>query len=133
MAKFVRNKFFSAINILGLGLGMACSLLIMLWVHDEYSVDAFHVNGKQLYQVYERRFYDGKVEADFPTQALLAQELKRVIPEIQYSSSLEWNATNTFEANKKINKLPGSFAGPDFFTMFSYPLLQGTAQTALST
>lgn len=128
----VRNKLFSAINILGLGLGMACSLLIMLWVQDERSVDSFHVNGKQLFQVYERRYFDGKIEADFPTQALLAQELKRVIPEIAYSSSLEWNTTNTFEANKKINKMSGSFAGADFFTMFSYPLLQGTAQTALA-
>jgi putative ABC transport system permease protein len=128
----VRNKFFSAINILGLALGMACSLLIMLWVQDERSMDAFHVNGKQLYQVYERRYYDGKIEADYPTQALLAQELKRVIPEIAYSSSLEWNTTNTFEANNKINKLAGSFAGADFFTMFSYPLLQGTTQTALA-
>jgi putative ABC transport system permease protein len=128
----VRNKFFSAINILGLGLGMACSLLIMLWVQDERSVDAFHVNGKQLYQVYERRYFDGKTEADFPTQALLAQELKRAIPEISYSSSLEWNSTNTFEVNNKINKLSGSFAGADFFTMFSYPLLQGTTQTALA-
>ena len=50
----VRNKAFSAINISGLALGMACSLLIMLWVQDERSVDGFHANGKQLYQVYER-------------------------------------------------------------------------------
>jgi len=85
----VRNKVFSAINILGLALGMACSLLIMLWVQDERSVDGFHANGRQLYQVYERLYFDGKVNAEFPTQALMAGELKRLIPEVQYSSSLE--------------------------------------------
>jgi putative ABC transport system permease protein len=129
----VRNKAFSAINILGLALGMTCSLLILLWVQDERSVDGFHANGKQLYQIYERNYFDGKVEADYPTQALLAGELKRAIPDIQYSSSLEYCSTNTFEARNKISKQSGSFASADFFTMFSYPLLQGTPQTALNT
>ena len=44
----VRNKAFSTINILGLALGLTCSMLIMLWVQDERSVDGFHKNGKQL-------------------------------------------------------------------------------------
>jgi putative ABC transport system permease protein len=129
----IRNKAFSGINILGLALGMTCSLLIMLWIQDERSVDGFHANGKQLYQVYERDYFDGKVEGNFPTQALLAEELAKQIPEVKYSSSLEWNSTNTFEAGKKIAKMSGSFAGADFFTMFSYPLLEGTPQTALNT
>jgi ABC-type antimicrobial peptide transport system permease subunit len=128
-----RNKAFSTINILGLALGMACSLLIMLWIQDERSVDGFHVNGKQLYQVYERNFFDGKIEAGYPTQALLAEELTRIIPEIENASSLEWNTTNTFEAGEKINKMEGSFAGEDFFAMFSYPLIQGSAKSALNT
>jgi hypothetical protein len=46
----IRNKGFSVINIMGLALGLACSLVIMLWVNDEKSVDAFHANGKYLYQ-----------------------------------------------------------------------------------
>ena len=129
----VRNKVFSGINILGLALGMTCSLLIILWIQDERGVDGFHANGPQLYQVYERDFLDGKIHADFPTQGLMAEELKKQIPEVQYASSLEWNTTNTFEAGNKIAKMSGSFAGADFFTMFSYPLIQGTPKTALNT
>ncbi|MEP7144036.1 MAG: ABC transporter permease [Ferruginibacter sp.] len=132
----VRNKAFSAINILGLALGMACSLLIILWIQDERSVDGFHANGKQLYQVYERWYYDGKVEASYPTQGLLAQELKRAIPEVKYASSMDYAAQagtqNTFEVGDKVNKMSGRFAGADFFSMFSYPLLQGTAGSALN-
>jgi putative ABC transport system permease protein len=132
----IRNKAFSTINISGLALGMACSLLIMLWVQDERNVDAFHANGKYLYQVYERQYYDGKVEASYPTQGLLAEELKRVIPEVQYASSLEHasppGTLSTFEAGDKINKMDGSFAGADFFSMFSYPLLEGKPGTALN-
>src|SRR6187455_1059333 len=100
-----RNKAFSALNISGLSLGIACSLLILLWIQDERSVDAFHSNGKQLYQVYERWHYDDKVEASYPTQGLLADELKKVIPEIKYTSSMEYAAppgtTNTFEVGDK--------------------------------
>jgi len=131
----IRNKAFSLINILGLALGLACSLLIMLWVQDEKGVDGFHANGKYLYQVYERNYYDGKVDAGYSTQGLLAEELKRVIPEIQYASGFEYAAPgteNTFEAGQKISKMNGLFAGADFFSMFSYSLLQGKAATAIS-
>src|SRR4051794_14483014 len=124
-----RNKAFSAINILGLALGLCCSLLISLWVYDEYSIDAFHKNGKQLFQVYERNFYDGKVDAGYPTQGLLAEELKRVIPEIQYASGFEYAAApgtqNTVGVGEKIGKLTGMFAGADFFNMFDYRILHG--------
>src|SRR5690242_3254749 len=132
----VRNKAFSIINISGLALGLTCSLLIMLWVQDERSVDGFHANGKYLYQVYERNYFDGKVDAGYPTQGLLAEELKRVIPEIQYASGFEYAAPpgseSTFEASEKIAKMNGMFAGKDFFKMFSYPLSQGNATTAIS-
>ena len=132
----VRNRVFSIINILGLALGLACSLLIFLWIKDEYSVDAFHQNAKQLYQVYERNYFDGKADASYPTQGLLAEELKKVIPEIQYASGFEYASApgtqNTFEAGDKINKMSGMFAGQDFFSMFSFPLLEGKAQTALN-
>lgn len=128
----IRHKAFSAINIIGLALGLACSLMIMLWVQDERSVDNFHVNGKYLYQVYGRHIHDGKVDASYITQGLLADELKRVVPEVEYASSLERNWTYTFEAGNTISKMDGGSAGADFFKMFSYPLLQGTPATALN-
>ncbi len=65
----IKSKVFSLINILGLALGMACSLLILLWVQDERSVDNFHKNGKRLYALYERQYIDNKIEAGFYTPA----------------------------------------------------------------
>ena len=131
-----RNKGFSTINIAGLALGICCSLLILLWVQDERKIDAFHANGKYLYQVFERRYADGKIDASYPTQGLLARELQRVIPEIEYASGFEYasmpGTLNTFEAENKISKMGGSFADADFFKMFSYPLVEGNSETALS-
>lgn len=130
---FIKNKSHSFINVSGLSVGLACSLLIVLWVQDERSVDAFHANGKLLYQVYERQSHDGKIEASYLTQGLLADELKRRIPEVRYASGLEQGHPLTFQSGDKIVKLEGTFAGADFFRMFSYPLLQGTPESALNT
>jgi putative ABC transport system permease protein len=128
----VHNKAFSIINIMGLALGLTCSLLIMLWVQDEYSVDAFHKNNSQLYHVYERGFTDGKVEAGYKTRGLLADELKANISGIEYASAVETAQSVVCEAGDKILKMDGAFASSDFFTMFSYPLLHGTLQTLLN-
>ncbi|MFT3705391.1 MAG: ABC transporter permease [Agriterribacter sp.] len=132
----VRNKAFSIINISGLALGILASLLIILWVRDEKSVDEFHTNNKQLYHVYERNYYDGKVDAGYSTPGLLADELKRVVPEVEYATGFEHVAApgsqSTFEVRDKVSKMDGMFASADFFTMFSYPLLQGTAASALN-
>lgn len=128
-----RNKAFSFINIMGLALGLACSLLIMLWVNDEYKVNAFHKNRTQLYSVFERRYNDGKINAGFATQGLMADEMKRVFPEVQYATGNAWSQQSTFKANNKIIKEDGNFAGQDFFKMFSYSLLQGNAITSLQT
>lgn len=128
----IKNKTFSFINILGLTLGMACSLLMMLWVNDERSVDAFHKNSAQLYTVFERQYHDGQIDAGYYTPGMLADEMKMTLPEVQYATGMAWNELSTFEANNKIMKKEGNYVGADFFTMFSYPLLQGSALTALT-
>ena len=128
----LHNKVFAAINIAGLALGLTCSLLIILWVRDEYRVDAFHENNNELYYVYERSFADGKVQAAYNTQGLLADELKANIPQIKYASAIETVYTVICEAGDKILKKNGVFAGKDFFSMFSYPLLQGTSHQLLN-
>ncbi len=127
-----KQKGFTAINIAGLALGMACSLLILLWVQDEKGVDAFHQNGKDLYYVYERNNLGGKIESWYWTQGPLAEELKKEIPEIKAATPIEWPNNNTFSVNNKILKEVGISAGPDFFSMFSYPLLEGRATDALN-
>ena len=127
-----KNKAFSFINIMGLALGLACSLLIMLWVSDEYKVDAFHKNGSRLYSVFERQYRDGQVNAFHGAPGVMADEMKKVLPEVQYATNYAWNELSTFEANNKIIKENGNHAGQDFFKIFTYPLLQGNAATALA-
>ena len=86
----VKDKTFSLINLLGLALGMTCSLLILLWIRDEKSIDNFHANGKELYLLYESRYSDGQVDAGYGTAGMLASQLKNTIPEIKYASNISW-------------------------------------------
>src|SRR5215212_9516868 len=94
-----KNKVFSAINVMGLALGLSCSLLIILWINDEYKVDAFHKKGKQLYTVIERQYRDGEVNAFQGGPGVLADEMKKVLPEVQFATNCAWNELTTFEAN----------------------------------
>jgi len=128
----IKHKVNALINIVGLSVGLACTLMIMLWIQDERSVDDFHANGKHLYQVYERQTNQGKVDASYLTQGLLASELKKNIPDIKYAAGMDQIFPRTFEVNKKVIKQDGTYAGADFFRMFSYKLLQGNIEHALS-
>ena len=59
----LRNKVYSSINILGLSLGLACCMLIILYSKDEVSYDRFHDNAQNIYRITNTRFgADGKVE-----------------------------------------------------------------------
>ncbi len=126
------NKAFSIINILGLALGLACSLLIFLWVQDETQMDAFHANGKRLYVIIHRAYFDHKSVAGYSTPALLAEELKKEIPEINLATQFSWNQDHTFQVGSKILKVNGTYASPDYFKMFRFHLLEGKPSSALN-
>src|ERR1044072_6089319 len=105
-----KNKAFSLINIMGLALGLACSLLIMLWVKDEYQVDAVHQNGARIFSVYEKQFHDARVDAFHGGPGVMADEMKRVMPEVQYATNIDWSNLSTFAAANKIIKENGYHA-----------------------
>ncbi|MEO8416297.1 MAG: ABC transporter permease [Ginsengibacter sp.] len=129
----VKNKVHSFINIAGLSVGLACSLLILLWVQNELSVDSFHKNGSRLYKVYEREYYKDHIDGNYDTPGPLAEELKKVIPEVQDATMMQdENSNTTLQAGDKILKVDGTAASEGFFNMFSYPLLYGTPRNALA-
>lgn len=131
----VQNKSFSFINILGLTIGTACSLLIILWVMDEKNIDNFHDNGDRLYLLYERQYINNVANASYGTEGVLANELKQSVPEIEAASSFAWIDSPdflSFEYEDKAMKFEGCYADSDYFKMMSYPLVQGNAIDALN-
>lgn len=142
----VKNKIFSLINIAGLALGMVCCLFIFLWVQDERSVDAFHANGPNIYAAYQTISTSGKADGNYSTpvrftnnqRSFLLEDSPKAVPGVQrvafYATGYEmpWGHPETFRVGDKKAKVEGSRASQDFFTILSYPLLAGNAQTALS-
>ena len=129
----VKSKTFSFINISGLSLGLTCSILIALWVRDEYRVDAFHENLNRIYTITSTEYSGHEITyGGYDTPGLLGEELKRVMPEVEYACNYT-SEYRMFGVDDKRMKLPGNFAGADFFKIFSYPLLMGSGETALKT
>jgi hypothetical protein len=140
----IRHKAHTAINVIGLALGMTCCLFIFLWVQDEKGIDNFHQNGKNLYALYQTITVNGKPVGNYNTPIIyklrndfLIEDIKDAIPEVKqmayYSTGydLPWGHPETIQVGEKIVKFDGARAGKDFFKMFSYPIIQGNAETAL--
>lgn len=126
-----KNKMFSFINIMGLALGMTCSLLITLWVQDELAMDRFHKNDKRLYRVMENQHYTGVINTYPSTPGLLADNITKDIPEIKMASQMLWEESPLFTVGSTFEKEKGRYVQGDFLTMFSFGLAQGDPKTAL--
>src|SRR5687768_6410707 len=85
---FLRYKSSFLINLLGLSSGLACTLLIYLWVTDELSVDRFHQKDDQLYQVLRNVQHPDGIKTGESTPALLGEALLEEMPEVEYALSV---------------------------------------------
>jgi putative ABC transport system permease protein len=84
-----RNKVFSAINIIGLAFGLACSILLFFWVRDEFAYDKFHKNINETYFFYHWQHYGDELFPCTVAPAPLAPALKKGYPQIAYASRLD--------------------------------------------
>jgi putative ABC transport system permease protein len=121
----LRFKWYSFINIVGLAVGMACCILIMLWVIDELSYDDFHENGKYIYRVVQ----ENSGVTSPPFAATLKEELPEIIEATRFRDRgkvLAKYKTKSFARDKL------SLTDPSFFDIFSFPLVKGDPAVALS-
>ncbi len=132
---FKRNKSTFFINLIGLSTGLACALLIYLWVNDELHVDKWSKNDSRLYQVMDNQQQSQAVVTGEGTPDLLADALANEIPEVKYAAAVtpsSWFGNFTLSSDNKNIKATGQFAGKDFFKVFTYDLLQGNSNEILS-
>jgi putative ABC transport system permease protein len=129
-----KNKGFYFINVFGFSLGMACFLLIMMFVRYELSYDDFHAGAERIYRVintYTDKYTPGP-KTVLSHSSLLADDLARQYPEIESAASL-WSPFKASLKNKTdFFELAGPYADGNFFKVFSYPLISGSEATALS-
>jgi ABC-type antimicrobial peptide transport system permease subunit len=127
LRNLTRQKVFSAINIIGLAIGLACGIMLSLWIFDEISYDKFHVNGNNIYRVLENQSYSSQNMQVAVTPAPMAESMKEDFPEIvsvtRYYSGFSQTITI---GEKKFDETSGAFADEDFFKMFSFPIIKGS-------
>ncbi len=132
---FQRFRLTFFINLIGLTAGLACAILIGLWVADELSVDAFHTDGNRLYQVMENTVTQQGITTGGQTADFLGDALVAEIPEIEtavVTTPPAFFPTFTLSAGERHAKGNGKYVGPQFLSMFSYPLIAGDAAKALA-
>ncbi|MBO9632755.1 MAG: ABC transporter permease [Chitinophagaceae bacterium] len=125
-----KNKRFSAINLLGLSIGMAAAILILLWIQHELSYDRFYSDQDRLYKAMNRAAFDGKLQVWGTTPKILGKTLKAEYPEIEYMSRTDDNKALMKVGEKRING-SGMFTDPDFLHIFSFKLKQGNIDKVL--
>ncbi|NUO80581.1 ABC transporter permease, partial [candidate division KSB1 bacterium] len=83
LRNLLRHKGYSFINVVGLAIGMACCILILLWVRDELSYDAFHPESDRIYRVVQEQRFSGSVQQVAVVAAPVAPALANDFPEVE--------------------------------------------------
>jgi putative ABC transport system permease protein len=130
----LKFKGYAAINLFGLALGLTAGIMIMLYVMDELSYDKFHTKLDRIYRV-ETKFVTNKSTGDEGSMETngwaIGSVLKKDYPEVEsvlYTRSASFLSVN--HEGKRIRERT-HFMSPEFFNIFSFPLIKGNADKAL--
>ncbi|ADB40570.1 ABC transporter permease [Spirosoma linguale] len=128
----MKNKLFSSINVLGLALGMACSLLIGLWVRDELSYDRFLPNAESIHYVRVNFPYNGETVTNYITPGPLQEAIAKDVPEVAAATKINFNNEVLVKVGETVAKEKGHYATADFFGVFDLPAVYGNPKAALA-
>ena len=127
----MRHKGYSAINIVGLAVGMACCVLMLLLVQDELSHDQFHLNKDRIYRItYQERNKKGEVTELGKGPYRLADALRTDFPGLQVVRVRAESVTIRY-GEKRFVENRYFLVEPNVFDVFTFPLSKGNPKTAL--
>lgn len=126
-----RNRLYSIINILGLAVGIACSLLIMLWVTDETSFDSFHPKADRLSQLWVNAEFDGKINSWNSVPLPTYEALKSAHSGIVNTVVADWGGEHLLTVGETRITQDGYWVSEEFLEMFEFPLVVGNAAEVL--
>jgi putative ABC transport system permease protein len=126
-----RYKTYSIINIAGLSIGLACAMLILLYVKDEVSFDKFHSNVGNIYRIVNGTKRNGIEHRDSNTGFLQGPRFSKNVPGIESYVRIQSGAED-IKKGADIRSMDLLYVDPGFFTVFSFPLLRGNAANCLS-
>ena len=124
-----RQKGYSLINIAGLATALAVTLLMLLWVQDEWRTDKFHANGDRLFLLKRTiPLEDGTVDIENTVPYLLLQAVQNDLPEVERFIPIGRDEEMTLNSGEKTFRATGTFANANYFESFSFPVLAGVVK-----
>jgi putative ABC transport system permease protein len=127
-----RNKGYAFINIAGLAIGMACCILIVLYIQSELSFDKYHDKADRIYLLKRHGIYGGKELTSSSNNALSAGLMKEDFPEVENTVRIGFMPDPAvLYGEKKFYVDRALFADDSFFEIFTYPMTKGDPNTAL--
>ena len=132
LRNFSRNRIFGVINIIGLSIGMAAALILVLYVINELGFDRYHEKADRIYRVEDQRGPD-PANRGFFTMPPLAPALKATFPEIRDITRIVLWKRNVLVSyqDKKFIETNIAMADSSLFDVFTIPFLQGNPKDAL--
>ncbi len=125
----IKDRQFTALNLIGLSTGLACSLLIYMWIADEMKVDKFNENDSRIYKVLSNVKGEEGIHTMTSTAGLLGKVLEEQVPEIEYSASIlpaSWFSSKAIiTVGENQIKAGGQYVSKSYFDIFTCKFLNG--------
>ncbi len=128
---FWKERGYSLLNIMGLTVGICASLMLFLYIQDEYAVNKFHENTDRIYRVMEHQHYSHDIFTTNANPGPLKDAFKEELPEVEYIAQVTWQQERLFIVDNQSFKETGRVASEDFFKVFSFPFVEGSDEGAL--
>ncbi|MEH6307726.1 ABC transporter permease [Olivibacter sp. CPCC 100613] len=127
----LRSKGFAMTNMLGLSIGITCTIFILLWVRDELNYDKFHVNYDNIHVVIANRDFNNRVFTDYNMVLPLASALEKASPQIKNAAVTTQGYDLTMRHKDALLQKNGMTVSEHFFDLFSWKFIEGNPATAI--
>ena len=128
----MRHKLYTSINVLGLAIGLACGILILLYIQQEFSVDRSHALGDRIYKVIREQRSSTQTTYSSGTSGALGPVLEETFPEVETTVRI-WRWTVSAQYGESEGGYQLALVDDNFLDVFDFPLIKGDLETAFRT
>ena len=129
----MRHKLYTSINVLGLAIGLACGILILLYIQQEFSVDRSHTLGDRIYKVIREERGSTQTTYGSGTSGALGPALEETFPEVETTVRIwqQWGVSAKY--GERQGQYISALVDDNFLDVFDFPLVKGDLETAFRT
>ncbi len=128
----MRHKLYTSINVLGLAIGLACGILILLYIQQEFAVDRSHTLSDRIYKVIREKRSSTQTTYEEGTSGALGPVVKETFPEVETTVRI-WQWLVSAQYGKRKNRYTLTLIDDNFLDVFDFPLIKGDPETAFRT